>query len=245
VIPASSLPADTAPPAPLRPVALPPPPARGDELGAVGRRALVGGVLAAHLVGAWALMQVDAVRSAVAQAVPVLMVDMIAPPEPAKPPPPPPPAPPQRVAPTPAPVIAAAPSPTPAPAAFVAPPPEPTPPAPVNVAPAPPAPPAVAPAPPAPAGPRQIAPSAVRYVKLPELNFPALAKRARESGTVVLRITVDTEGRLKAATVQRSSGFASIDQAALSDIRSARFAPYMEDGKPVEWQTLAPLAYEL
>lgn len=219
------------------------PPARGDELGPLGRRVLVGGVVAAHLVGGWALMQLDAVRQVVAQVVPVLMVDTIVPPEP-PPPPPPPPAAPKRIAPAPAPVIAAAPTPTAAPATFVAPPPEPVPP-PVNIAPAPPAPPAAVPAPPAPAAPRQIAPSAVRYVKLPELNFPALSKRARESGTVVLRITVDVEGRLRGATVHRSSGFERLDQAALSDIRSARFAPYMEDGKAVEWQTLAPLAYEL
>jgi protein TonB len=90
-----------------------------------------------------------------------------------------------------------------------------------------------------------VPPSAVRYVKLPDLNFPALSKRAREQGTVVLRITVDVNGRLKQATVHRSSGFERIDQAALKDILSARFAPQTEDGKPVEWQTLAPLAYEL
>ncbi len=85
----------------------------------------------------------------------------------------------------------------------------------------------------------------MRYDKLPDLNFPLLSKRAREEGTVVLRITVDATGRLKQATVHRSSGFERIDQAALRDIHSARFVPYMEDGKPVEWQTLAPLAYEL
>lgn len=222
---------------------LPLPPARGDELGLFGRRVLVGGVVATHLVGGWALMQLDAVRQAVTQAVPVLMVDLIVPPQ--APPPSPPPAAPRRIAPAPAPVIAAAPTPTAAPAPFVAPPPEPLPP-PVSIAPAPPATVAAITAPsPAPATPRQIAPSAVRYVKLPELNFPALSKRARESGTVVLRITVDISGRLKHASMHRSSGFERLDQAALSDIRSARFAPYMEDGKAVEWQTLAPLAYEL
>ena len=135
--------------------------------------------------------------------------------------------------------------PTPAPATFVAPPPVPAPPAPVEAVAAPPAPVAPTPAPPAPAGPKQVPPSAVRYVKLPDLNFPALSKRAREQGTVVLRITVDVNGRLKQVTVHRSSGFERIDQAALKDILSARFAPQTEDGKPVEWQTLAPLAYEL
>lgn len=224
------------------------PPARGDELGPNGRRALVGAVLAAHVAGGWALMQVQAVREAVHEVAPVLMVNMIAPPEPPKavPPPPPPPTA-HPVKPTPAPVIAAAPTPTPAPPAFVAPPPEPAPPAPAPVvAAAPAAPAAPAPMPPVAApGPKQVPPSAVRYVKLPELHFPALAKRAREQGTVVLRIIVDVTGRLKQATVHRSSGSERIDEAALQDIRSARFAPQTEDGKPVEWQTLAPLAYEL
>jgi protein TonB len=92
---------------------------------------------------------------------------------------------------------------------------------------------------------KQVPPSAVRYVKEPVLNYPLLSRRAREQGTVVLRITVDATGRLKEAWVHRSSGFERLDQAALQDIRSARFTPQMEDGKPVEWQTLAPLAYEL
>ncbi|MFG6412351.1 energy transducer TonB [Roseateles sp. DC23W] len=246
-MPASPIAIEPALPVPGRRLVMPArPPARGDELGPHGRRLLIGGVVAAHLLGGWALLQVDAVRNAVREVAPVLMVQMIAPPEPPKPAPPPPPAPPRRVAPTPAPVIAAAPSPTPVPAAFVAPPPptEPAPPAPVQVA-APPAPPAPAPAPVAAPGPRQIAPSAVRYQKLPDLHFPALSKRAREEGTVVLRITVDATGRLKQATVHKSSGFDRIDQAALQDIRTARFMPYMENGQPVEWQTLAPLAYEL
>jgi periplasmic protein TonB len=227
---------------------LPPPRASADELGALGRRALVGGVVAVHLVGGWALLQMDAVREAVAQVVPVLMVDVIAPAEPLPPPPPPPPPPqaaPRRVAPAPAPVIAAAPTPAAAPATFVAPPPEPAPPQQIAPAPAPPAPPAAAPAPPAPPSIRQVPASSVRYVKQPDLNFPALSKRARESGTVVLRIIVDVNGHLKEATVERSSGFERIDQAALRDIRSARFAPRMEDGKPVEISTVAALAYEL
>lgn len=239
---------DSAPhrPAPARPGPVPLPPPRGDELGPQGRRALIGGVLAVHLVGGWALLQVQAVRDAVREVAPVLMVSMIAPAEPPKPAPPPPPAPqPKSVAPAPAPIIAAAPTPTPAPATFVAPPPEPTTPQPVNVAPAPPAPPAPAAQPPAPPAPKLIAPSAVRYLREPVLNYPLLARRAREQGTVVLRITVDATGQLKQATVHRSSGFERLDQAALQDIRSARFAPQTEDGKPIEWQALTPLAYDL
>jgi len=220
------------------------PPPRSDELGPNGRRALVGGVVLAHLVGGWALLQLDVVRDAVREAAPVMMVDLILPAQPPKPEPPKPVPQPKKAAPAPAPIIAAAPTPTPAPPTFVAPEPVPAPPQPVNVAPAPPAPPAPIPTPMAQAI-KQIPPSAVRYLKEPVLNFPLLSKRAKEQGTVVLRITVDVNGRLKEAWVHKSSGFERLDQAALQDIRSARFAPQMEDGKPVEWQTLAPLAYDL
>lgn len=238
---------EPAPAAPARVLPLPPPPpARGDELGPLGRRVLVGGVFAAHLVGAWALMQVDAVREAVTQAMPVLMVDLVAPAEPPPPPPPPPPAAPApRVAPAPAPVIAAAPTPMAAPPAFVAPPPEPLPP-PVQVAPAPPAPPAAVPAPPAPApGPRQVAASAVRFTKPPVTTFPALSRRNGEQGIVVLRLLIDAGGLLKDVRLHKSSGFERLDQAALMDIRTARFAPYVEDGKAVDIQVIVPIDYTL
>jgi len=218
-----------------------------DELGPQARRCLTGAVLLAHLFGAWALLQIDVVRQAVVAAAPTIMVDMIAPPELLKPQPSPPAPQPQarQVVPAPIPLIAAAPSPNPAPASFIAPAPEVLAPAPVIAPLAPPSP-AVTqvPAAAAPAL-KKVPPSAVRYVALPRLNFPLLSKRAHESGVVTLRIAVDVNGRLKDAWVHKSSGFERLDQQALLDIRSARFAPQMDDGKPVEWETLAPLAYDL
>lgn len=224
-----------------------PPLARRDELGPQGRRVLIGGVVAAHLLGSWALMQVDAVRSAVREVAPVLMVDLIAPPEPPKPAPPPPPAPARQVvpAPVPAPIIAASPSPAPAATSFVAPPPpEPVPAAPVQVN-APPAPPAPVAQPPAPPAPKLIAATALRYVKEPPQDYPLLSRRAREQGVVTLRITVDASGHLKDATVHKSSGFERLDQAALQSIRKALFSPYMENGKAIDVQALAAFDYSL
>ncbi|MDC6170684.1 energy transducer TonB, partial [Paucibacter sp. XJ19-41] len=131
-----------------------------------------------------------------------------------------------------------------APPAFVVPAPEPAPAPVVAVAPAPPAPPAP-PAQVAPAVPRQIPPSAVRYVVEPRLTVPLLSRRLGEQGLVHLRIVVDARGQLKEASLKKSSGFARIDQQALQDIRSARFAPYLDNGQPVEWETTALLSYEL
>jgi protein TonB len=127
------------------------------------RCALVAGVLGAHVLGAWALLQVESVRQAVGEVAP-LVVDLIAPPTPPAPPPPTPPAPPKIVKhqPPPPPALAAAPSPSPDPPAFVAAPPtaEPPPPAAVEPPSPPPAPPAP-PAPPPPPPPKSIPATAV------------------------------------------------------------------------------------
>ncbi|MBT9456614.1 MAG: energy transducer TonB [Burkholderiaceae bacterium] len=216
-----------------------------DEMSPSARRCLTGGVLAAHLLGGWALLQVDSVRQAVIEAAP-MMVSLIAPTDVPKPVPPPPP-PPQQIQkphPAPAPLIAAAPTPAPAAPSFVVPEPAPAPPAPVATAPAPPAPPAppVVAAPPAP---KVIPANAVRYLAEPRMTVPVLSRRLGEQGIVYLRIVVDTRGVLKDASVKKSSGFARLDQQALQDIRSARFAPQTENGQPIEWETTAPLSYEL
>ena len=56
---------------------------------------------------------------------------------------------------------------------------------------------------------------------------------------------IGTDGQLISATVAKSSGFERLDAQALKDIRTARFSPLVENGRAVEWECLAPLAYEL
>ncbi len=77
------------------------------------------------------------------------------------------------------------------------------------------------------------------------MTWPLLSRRLGESGVAHLRIVVDTRGNLKEASLKKSTGFARLDQQALMDIRSARFAPYLENGQAVEWETIALLSYEL
>ena len=216
------------------------------ELSHGARRLLTGGVLAAHVIGGWALLQIDSVRQAVVEVAPI-MVSLIAPAEqkPLPPPPPPAPQPKKALAPAPALMLAAAPSPSPAPPVFVAPAPVPAPPVLTIAAPAPPTPPAPPQPPPAPPVIKQIPASAVRYLVEPRMIVPLLSKRMNESGTVLLRIVVDARGYLKEASVRKSSGFARLDNQALQEIRTARFVPQTENGLPIEWETFAPMAYEL
>lgn len=212
---------------------------RGDRLPPAARHLLVAGVLGAHLTAGWALMQLDGVRNAVAEAAP-LFVDLLAPPAKPAPPRPPPPPPVVRKQPPKPPIIAAAPSPSPQPPLFVAPPiPEPAPP--VMVAPEPP------PAPPAPPPPepKVIPATAVRYVNPPTPVYPAQSQRLREAGQVLLRVEIGTDGRARQVLVARSSGFARLDDAAASAVRAARFAPYTENGTALVVWTQVPIEFEL
>lgn len=95
------------------------------------------------------------------------------------------------------------------------------------------------------AGPKEIPASAVRYLAEPHLHIPRMSRKLGESGTVVLRILVDSRGELRGARLKKSSGFDRLDQQALIDIRTARFAPYLEKGQPIDWEADAGLQYEV
>lgn len=216
-------------------------PTRDDALPPLARRGLVGAVVLAHLGGAWALLQVESVRNAVAEVAP-LVVDFVAPPpppdEPKPPPPPPPPVVPRILPPPPPPVIAtAAPVEQAPPAAMVVPPPEPVaPPAEPVAPPAPPAPPPVV---------RSIPATAVSYLEPPAPVYPLASKRLNEQGEVLIRVEIGADGRARQVLVSRSSGHQRLDNAALAAVRAARFKPYTENGVPlVVWSTV-PIQFEL
>lgn len=230
------------PAAPL--VAVPPlPVVSSDGLSPLARRGAVLGVLAAHVAGAWGLLQIESVRQAVGEVAP-LMVELIAPPAPeppALPPPPPPPPPKPRPKPVaPPPVIAAAPS--PAPVSFEVPPAPPEPPPPVVVIePPPPAPPAPSPPP----APKTIAITAVEYLTPPRLAYPPVSRRFGESGRVNVRVLVDADGRPRQMLVAQSSGYPRLDEQALATVRATRFKPYTENGVPQAFWVVMPLVFQM
>jgi protein TonB len=218
---------------------------RDESLSRGERHLLTAGIAGLHVVALWGLLQVESVQQAVREVSP-LIVDFIAPEAPPKPAPPPPPVRPPVPAPrpAPAPVIAAAPTPTPAPAPFVVPAPEPAPAPEPTVVLAPPAPPAPVP-PPAPPAPKLLPATAVRYVMPPAIEVPMASRRLGESGTVLLRVVVDTAGMPKQVALHKSSGHARLDEQAIGAMRQARFNPQTENGLPIEWIVIAPLQYEI
>jgi periplasmic protein TonB len=218
-------------------------PSSYDALTPAQRRALVGAIVAVHVAGLWALMQVREVRDAVAQVAPVFAT-WIAPDRSPEPVPPPPAPVPERLV-TPQRIVAAAPSPAPAPFVAAAPPDvvEPALPAAVIAAPAEPA-----PTPPAPASaPAQkiIPASEVQYLEPLSPEYPRLAKRMGESGRVVVRVFIDAGGLARDARVDRSSGHPRLDEAATAAVQKARFKPYTENGHAVAGWAFIPIEFEL
>ena len=70
-------------------------------------------------------------------------------------------------------------------------------------------------------------------------EYPAAARRSRETGTVVLHILVDVNGRVIESDVQTSSGSKLLDEAAREGLSLCRFKPGRVGGKPERaWATL-------
>jgi periplasmic protein TonB len=209
------------------------------------RRLVVVGILALHGFGLWALLQVNAVREAMRQVAPII-VSLVAPPVAPQVPKPlpqsPKPLPKLQPPSTHVPLIAA--PPTPAAEAFAVPM-APSLPAPSPMAAAA-APAAISDAAPPPPALRQIPDSAVQFLQLPEVVYPRLSQRHGETGLVIVRAHVGTDGGAPhSVQIEKSSGHARLDQAAMAAVQKARFKPYAEKGQPVEGWALIPIRFEL
>jgi len=146
--------------------------------------------------------------------------------------------------------------PPPAPPAITRPesPPEPPPPspqpAPVVVAPAPPtpAPPPVVQAPPAPPAPqpvlRSLGDAGIEYTRAPAVTYPPISLRLREMGDLLLRVLVNEQGRVERAEIQKSSGYARLDNAAREAALRAAFKPYMDGGRAVPVWVVVPFSFK-
>lgn len=208
--------------------------------------AAVTGVLLGHGALLWLLMQAAPLRETWVQVAP-LVVSLVAS---ETPPAPHPPQPMKLAAPT-APVAPAA----PVPFVVVAD----APPAPMPAAPTPaptpvaapvtlvltPSSPASAPAQAQAAAPKTMPADAVRYLVPPAPAYPLLSRRLRETGTVLLQVLVDADGRPSQVRLLRSSGFERLDLAAVDAMRRARFKPHLDNGVAQAVWAPAPIVFEL
>jgi protein TonB len=163
------------------------------------------------------------------------------PPKPVVEPPKPPPRAPRQVIQrpepvTPPPVLTAAPSADPPPAAF-------------TVAPQPPAPPQqeAVPTPPPPPAPVPITEARfdAAYLQNPAPAYPALSRRLREEGKVLLLVRVTAGGSAENIQIKQSSGFPRLDEAALGAVRQWRFVPARRGAEPIAASVMVPIVFRL
>lgn len=76
-------------------------------------------------------------------------------------------------------------------------------------------------------------------------RYPVESRRKREEGTVVLLVTVGTDGRVADIRVSTSSGFSRLDNAALSAVKKWRWAPIVRGGQPVSVQGYVEIPFVL
>lgn len=86
----------------------------------------------------------------------------------------------------------------------------------------------------------------VEYGQNPAPIYPAQARRRAEQGTVALRILVAADGAVERVEIIRSSGFDSLDEAAIETVRTRwRFVPAMREGVAVESWVEVPIRFAL
>lgn len=83
------------------------------------------------------------------------------------------------------------------------------------------------------------------YLSNPAPAYPAMSRRLREEGTVLLRVLVRKNGDAAQVLIEQSSGFARLDQAARGTVTRWRFVPARDASGPVEDWVLVPIEFSL
>jgi protein TonB len=84
-----------------------------------------------------------------------------------------------------------------------------------------------------------------RYRSNPTPSYPDEARRQKQEGVVLLRVVVNEKGKVESADLLRTSGFDSLDDAALRGIRRWTFEPARRGEMPVQSTVNVPVRFKL
>lgn len=83
------------------------------------------------------------------------------------------------------------------------------------------------------------------HLKNPAPQYPTLSRRLREQGRVLLELLILADGTIGEIRVKTSSGFARLDQAALSVVKHWRYVPANRRGEAIPFRYLQPIEFSL
>lgn len=76
----------------------------------------------------------------------------------------------------------------------------------------------------------------------PQPIYPRASERRKEQGKVVVRVLISIEGKVLETSVQSSSGYERLDNAAIAAVRKAKFKPYTENG--IAYRAMADIPFD-
>lgn len=83
------------------------------------------------------------------------------------------------------------------------------------------------------------------YLRNPPPAYPAQAKRLKQQGLVTLNVWVNSKGKVTKVTLRRSSGFSSLDRAAMTSVQRWKFRPARMNGIKVDSKVIVPVRFRL
>jgi periplasmic protein TonB len=87
--------------------------------------------------------------------------------------------------------------------------------------------------------------SKVRSGENPRPEYPRAAREAGWEGTTVLQVLVLPEGTVGSVTLHKTSGYAILDEAAVTAVKAWRFVPAMDGNFPVRSVVRLPIRFDL
>ena len=76
-------------------------------------------------------------------------------------------------------------------------------------------------------------------------DYPRAALVNEEQGTVSMSLLVSANGKVKDSRINKSSGYKSLDNAALRKLAACTFAPGSKDGAPADTWTRVDYAWKI
>lgn len=83
------------------------------------------------------------------------------------------------------------------------------------------------------------------YLNNPAPDYPPAARAAGEQGKVLLKALIDHQGHVAEISVRKTSGYPSLDHAALNSVKQWRFVPAQRQGETVAAWVLVPVLFDL
>ena len=87
--------------------------------------------------------------------------------------------------------------------------------------------------------------SRAQYAYHPKPEYPERAIREGWEGTVLLEVLIDSHGRPERVSINRSSGFAVLDQAAREAVKNWRFRPASLGNRQITSRERVPIVFRL